>query len=470
VLAFRAEEPLLALPGFGLAAAGIVLLAAGTDTDGPVWLPTTSAAVVSVASLASVSAVVTGAFTLTAYFGAASLTLVASFVFPAPLSVALRKAAAFVGAIVLAWCGALGLSALPVAFGAEANPLLRWEIPAIAAACAVGVAVVRRGWRLDYLVVVAAIAALGAGGVVDRSWAPATSFALVSAAALLSAFASPGSKRRVTAWIAAYVWLGAAALAAVQGPADLMAEAALLAAVTLSSALLAISLLTRRAGGPDSAARVGAHASIAVYLACLTGMSLFGDVQLYAPLAFLAYAVALAVGALASGHGRVGHVLGSCGAAIAAQLLLTHYSGASTMEYYTVPPAALLFGIGLWLLRRNPDTGSWAALAPAIAIGFGPSLVLALGPDGEPWRRIAVGAVALTVLLVAANRRWQAPLVLATLVLTVLAVNEIALVWSVVPKWAPLSVGGAILIAAGATLEQRRRDLARLSRSVKAMR
>ena len=59
---------------------------------------------------------------------------------------------------------------------------------------------------------------------------------------------------------------------------------------------------------------------------------------------------------------------------------------------------------------------------------------------------------------------------LATVVLTVLAVNEIVLVWSLVPKWAPLSVGGAILIAAGATLEQRRRDLARLSRSVKAMR
>jgi hypothetical protein len=359
---------------------------------------------------------------------------------------------------------------VPVAFGAEPNPLLRWEIPAIAAACAVGVAVVRRGWRLDCLVVVAVIAALGAGGIVDRSWAPVASFALVSAAALLSAFASPGSNRRVAAWIAAYAWLGAAVLAAVQGPADLTAEAALLAAVTLSSALLAIGRLTRPATGPDAAARVGAHASIAVYLACLTGMSLFGEVQLYAPLAFLAYAIALAVGALASERGRVGHVLGSCGAAVAAQLLLTHYSGASTMEYYTVPPAALLFGIGLWLLRRNPATGSWAALAPAIAIGFGPSLVLALGPDGEPWRRIAVGAVALTVLLVAANRRWQAPLVLATLILTVLAVNEIALVWSVVPKWAPLTVGGAVLIAAGATLEQRRRDLARLSRSVKAMR
>jgi hypothetical protein len=470
VLAFRAEDPLLAVPSFGLAAAGVVLLAAGSDPDGPAWLPTTSAAAVAVASLASVGAVVTGAFALTAYFGAALLTLIAAFVFPAPLSDSLRKAAALVGAIVLAWCAGLGLSALPVAFGAEPNPLLRWEIPAIAAACAVGVAMVRKGWRRDYLAVVVAIAAMGAGGIVDRPWAPVASLALVSAAALLSAFTSPGPQRRVTAWIAAYVWLALAAVAAVQEPAEFAAESAFLSAATLSCALLAAAHVMRAVGGPGMAARVGAHGSIALYLACLTWMSLVDGVQLYAPLGFLAYAMALAVAALAGEHGRVAHVLGSFGAATAAQLLLTHYSGASTMEYYTVPPAALLFGIGLWLLRRNPDTGSWAALSPAIAVGFGPSLVLALGPEGEPWRRIAVGAAALALLLVAANRRWQAPLVLATLELTVLAVNEIALVWSVVPKWAPLSVGGAILIVAGATLEQRRRDLSRLSRSVKAMR
>jgi hypothetical protein len=60
--------------------------------------------------------------------------------------------------------------------------------------------------------------------------------------------------------------------------------------------------------------------------------------------------------------------------------------------------------------------------------------------------------------------------VIAAIVLTALAVNEIALVWSLVPKWAPLAVGGAVLIAAGATLEQRRRDLARIGRSLKAMR
>ncbi|MCD0443850.1 twin-arginine translocation signal domain-containing protein [Glycomyces sp. A-F 0318] len=468
-LALRTDEPLLAVPGFGLAAAIVVVLAAGSDPNGPAWLPPTGAAAVAVASLATLGAVVTGALALTAYCGAALLVLAASAVFPAPLSQALRRAAAAVGAGVLAWCAALGLTALPVAFGAEPNALLRWEVPAAAAACAVGAAAVREGWRRDFLALAAAAAALGAGGVWDRPWAPAASLALVTAAALLTAFTSPGAGRRVAGWTAAYLSLPVAALAATyERESGVDYEPAFLACAVVASALLAAVQLTR--GPARSAGGAGAHASMGLYLAVLSALALEDGVTLYAPLGFLAYAVALAVAALASPRRRLAHALGSCGAAIAAQLLLTAYAGAYTLEYYTVPPAVLLLGVGLWMLRRDPERGSWVALAPAIAVGFGPSLVLALGLDGEPWRRAAVGAAALLVLLAAANRRWQAPLVLAAVVLAASAVNEIALAWSLVPMWAPLSVGGAVLIAAGATLEQRRRDLARLSRSVKAMR
>lgn len=469
-LALRTDEPLLAVPGFGLAAAIVVLLAAGGDPNGPAWLPPTGAAAAATASLATLGAVVTDALALTAYCGAAALTLAASAVFPAPLSQALRHAAAAVGAGVLAWCAGVGLTALPVAFGAEPNALLRWEVPAAAAVCAVGAAVVGKGRRRDFLAVVAAVAALGAGGTWDRPWAPVASLAAVLVAALLIAFTSPGTGRRTAAWTAAYLWLPVAALAAAyERDGDSVAyEPAFLTGAVVASALLAAAHLTRGAG--RSAARAGAHASMGLYLTALVALVLDGGVTLSAPLGLLAYAVALAVAALASERQRVEHALGACGAAIAAQLLLTAYAGARTLEYYTVPPAVLLLGVGLWTLRRDPARGSWAALAPAIAVGFGPSLALALGPDGEPWRRAAVGAAALAVLLVAANRRWQAPLVLTAVVLAASAVNEIALAWSLVPTWAPLSVGGAVLIAAGATLEQRRRDLARLSRTVKAMR
>jgi hypothetical protein len=471
-LALRTEEPLLAVPGFGLAAAIAVLLAAGSDPNGPTWLPPTGAAVVAVASLATLGAVVTDALALTAYCGAAVLALAASPVFPAPLARSLRNAAATTGAGVLTWCAALGMTALPVAFGAEPNALLRWEVPAAAAVCAVGAALVPKGWRRDFLALVAAVAALGLSGVWDRPWVPTAALALVAAAAALTALTSPGTGRRALAWTAAHLWLPTAALAAAyeRESNDVAIMPAFLTAAVVASALLAAAHTTGARGPARIAALAGGHGSMAVYLGVLTAAVLDGGVTLHAPLGFLAYAVALAVAALASRRGRVGHALGSCGAAIAAQLLLTAYAGAGAVEYYTLPPAALLLGVGLWLLRRDPATGSWVALAPAIAVGFGPSLALALGPDGEPWRRAAVGAAAVAVLLVSANRRWQAPLVLTAVVLTVLAVNEIALVWSLVPKWAPLTLGGAVLIAAGATLEQRRRDLARLSRSVKAMR
>ncbi|MDA1360792.1 hypothetical protein O1R50_14275 [Glycomyces luteolus] len=474
VLAFRAEEPLLAVPAFALAMAAIVAFAAMSDPDETVaWIAPTAAATVLITAAASLGAVTTDASTLTAYAGATVLALAAAAIFPAPLSAAMRHAAAAVGAIVLAWCAALSLTAFPVAFGAAPIDPLRWEVPAAAAAGALGATVVRSGWRRDYIALVTAVAALGAGGLLDRPWAPTASFAVVTAAALAVAFTSPGPRRRVLAWIMAHLWVAATALAAAYEPAQnhVDAQPAFMAAAVGAAALLAAAHAKPPANpAARVAARACAHAAIGIYLAVLAIVCLIDGVSLFAPLAFLAYAAALAIAALADERHRLGHALGSCAAAIAAQLLLTAYSGTDTVEYYTAPPAALLLGVGIWLLRRNPATGSWAALAPALALGFGPSLALAIGPDGEPWRRVAVGAAALAVLLLAANRRWQAPLVLAAVVLTALAVNEIVHVWSLVPKWAPLSVGGAILIAAGATLEQRRRDLARLSRSLKAMR
>lgn len=474
ILAFRAEEPLLAVPAFALAVAAIVAFASLSDPDETVaWIAPTTAAIVVITAVASLGAVTTDASTLTAYAGATALALAASKIFPAQLAAAMRHAAATVGAFVLAWCTALSLAAFPVAFGAAPIDLLDWAIPATAAACALGVAVVRPGWRRDYLALVTAITAIGAGGLLDRPWAPTASFAVAAIAALAIAATSPGPVRRILAWITAHLWIAATALAAAYDRAsnEVDVQPAFMAAAVCAAALLAAAHAKPPANAAvRAAARACAHTAIGIYLAVLAIVCLIDGVSLFAPLAFLGYAAALGVAALADERHRLGHVLGSCGAASAAQLLLTAYSGTETLEYYSGPPAALLLGVGLWLLRRNPATGSWAALAPALVLGFGPSLVLALGPEGEPWRRIAVGAAALAVLLLAANRRWQAPLVLSTVVLAALAVNEIVLVWSLVPKWAPLSVGGAILIAAGATLEQRRRDLARLSRSLKAMR
>jgi hypothetical protein len=471
VLAFRSEEPLLAVPAFGLATVAIILFSSWTDPNGHERLPLGAGAAAVIASLAVLGAVTTGAFELTAFAAAAGLALACAPIFPAALADGLRAGACTIGIAVLAWCTTAAVAAVPVAFGAEPNALLCWEIPVIAAASAIAVPLLRAGRRRDYLAFVGAVAVLGAGALIEAPWAPAASFALVTAAAMVVAFTSPGAVRRATAWTAVYPWLTATALAAFYRVEtnDVDAGPALVLAAGAASALLAAAHIGR--GGADRRwAKALAHITIAATLLWLTGTAIVDGLTVHAPLGFTAYACGLAAAALANRGAGLGNALGSCGSLVAAVLLFAAYSGATAVEWYTVPPAAVLAGLGLWLLHRDAATGSWLALGPALAVGLGPSLVIALGPDGHPWRRLAVGAVAVLVLLAGANRRWQSPLVLASIVLTALAVNEIALVWSLVPKWIPLSAGGAILIAAGATLEQRRRDLAKLSRTLKAMR
>jgi hypothetical protein len=186
--------------------------------------------------------------------------------------------------------------------------------------------------------------------------------------------------------------------------------------------------------------------------------------------AITAYALALGGVALLAPVKRVPYAFAAFGAAVLAYWSLLWSFRVELLEYFTAPPAVALFAIGVWWMARRPGLGSWAALAPAALLGLAPTLMLVLAQEGGSARRIGVGAAALAIVVASAVRRWQAPLVLGSAVLAVLTVHELVLLWSVIPKWIPLAIGGAVLIGAGATLEQRRRDIARLSRTVKAMR
>jgi hypothetical protein len=67
----------------------------------------------------------------------------------------------------------------------------------------------------------------------------------------------------------------------------------------------------------------------------------------------------------------------------------------------------------------------------------------------------------------------QAPFVVGGTVLGLVAVRElgpvVADVLAAAPSWVPLLLGGLLLVATGATYEQRRRDLARVRRAVAGM-
>ncbi|GAA3398171.1 hypothetical protein GCM10020369_80810 [Cryptosporangium minutisporangium] len=144
-----------------------------------------------------------------------------------------------------------------------------------------------------------------------------------------------------------------------------------------------------------------------------------------------------------------------------------------TPEAYTLPAAALAAAFGLVTLRRRPAVSSWVTLGPALAIATVPSLALALAAGTLGLRVLLLGTAALAVTLAGAVTRRQAPFLSGATVLTLVAARALAPVLpelaDTVPTWVPLSLAGLLLVAAGATYEQRRRDAARLAGFVRDM-
>lgn len=158
---------------------------------------------------------------------------------------------------------------------------------------------------------------------------------------------------------------------------------------------------------------------------------------------------------------------------LAASWLWLWTAGVTTPEAYTVPAALIALAAGLLALRRRRDLSSWPALAPGLAGGFLPSLVLVFSDGNTPWRSLLLGTAALGVTIAGAATRRQAPFALGSVTLALVALREIwpLLPWvaASVPAWVPLALGGALLVVLGATYEQRRRDLSRVRKVVARM-
>ncbi|MEU5169583.1 SCO7613 C-terminal domain-containing membrane protein [Streptomyces mutomycini] len=148
-------------------------------------------------------------------------------------------------------------------------------------------------------------------------------------------------------------------------------------------------------------------------------------------------------------------------------------SGVTDPEAYTLPVSLAAFAVGFVRRRRDPAASSWAAYGPALSMTMVPSLVVAWG-DPHWLRPLLLGVAALVVTLVGARLRLQAPLVLGGSVLALDALHELAphvvQVFDALPRWAPPALAGLLLLAVGATYEQRLRDARRVRESFGRMR
>jgi hypothetical protein len=154
---------------------------------------------------------------------------------------------------------------------------------------------------------------------------------------------------------------------------------------------------------------------------------------------------------------------------IVAWWLLLVTAEVSLTEAYTLPPALAALVVGWLQLRTRPQLSSWIGYGPGLAAALLPSLGSVLVADGQPLRRLLLGAGAVLVVLAGSAYRRQAPVVLGGVVLTVLALRELVAVWDLLPRWSFLAVGGLALITLAVTYERRRRDLRRLRSAVGRM-
>lgn len=158
------------------------------------------------------------------------------------------------------------------------------------------------------------------------------------------------------------------------------------------------------------------------------------------------------------------------GAAIAvAYVLLVVDSGFSFVEAYTLPLGAIALAVGLYLVRRQPDIGTWLLLGPGLALALLPSVPQALA-DPTGLRALLLGLGAIVALALGIRFDWQAPFVFGVTIITLLVLFNIGPYANAAPRVVLIAAVSAVLLGLGITWEDRVRDGRKLVGYVRSMR
>ncbi|CAD5996146.1 SCO7613 C-terminal domain-containing membrane protein [Agreia sp. COWG] len=345
----------------------------------------------------------------------------------------------------------------------------------------------RHGVGRNALLISGLAVALIPSAVVAVSGQPARAIVLLAIGGVLtvSALAAPRTIRRLhvraivlTAGLAVLTLLGTArALYEVSVTTPELPVPELWAMPAAVGLVVTAMVWTRRRVVPAWPARAGIPAALVVTgftlvvsLVALPGASAWPRLVIAG--AVLASVAIAAVWNTRPPLGRGSFITALCVlAAIGLTALVTRR--ADPVELATVPLAVALIGAGTITLARDRAARSWPALGPGLALLLAPSLLFDFGPN-ELWRVVTLGILAVGCVVIAVALRLQAPLVVGG---SVLIVHALAQLWpwiqglySAVPWWLWLGIGGVLLIAVAARYEHRVRNLRSFVGSIAALR
>ncbi|WP_328322974.1 hypothetical protein OHA70_29620 [Kribbella sp. NBC_00382] len=123
---------------------------------------------------------------------------------------------------------------------------------------------------------------------------------------------------------------------------------------------------------------------------------------------------------------------------------------ATTLEWFTLPPAAVILAIGIYAYRTQP---SWIYLGPGLLLALAPSALVA-NSNYDYLRTTFVVAAAVAVILIGTRYSLQAPFIIGATVLLKIALWQFLEVAPLIPRWITLATAGLILLTVGATYER----------------
>jgi hypothetical protein len=142
-------------------------------------------------------------------------------------------------------------------------------------------------------------------------------------------------------------------------------------------------------------------------------------------------------------------------------------AGVHAPEPYVAPLATAALVAGWFRRRSHPTASSWEAYGTALTLALLPSLFRSFGDD-TPTRGLLLLVACVSLLLIGAATRQQAPLALGAVVGVVNALWLLGPYANALPRWLLLGGLGLLLVVLGATYEARLRDVRRLRASFDA--
>jgi hypothetical protein len=352
------------------------------------------------------------------------------------------ETATTVGAAPYIALAGLLVAILPLAAVASSGPIIRALVVGLVSAALLFLGTLTTGTvaRRPYLDV-AAVA--GVVGVLVVS---------LGRASVITAQSGGTSGPALDAWLGSgFIVLVIAAFGLTRARTDVSAHVRSIAAQSLGAVALTALLVLEVAN--FAATDLGVLRALAVILLfCATHVIAFAvtTAPLTVPIGWLSLAYAV----VAAGAGLV-------------------LANVDPLEIATIPVALALIATGVIHLERTPSARSWSALGPGTLVLLVPSL-LATVVDQPLWRLVALGVIAIVVMIIGAVRRLQAPFVIGAVVtlVHVLATfsDEIRAVYESAHWLLWAAIGGVLLIVLAARYEQRVQNLKTIVLRVTALR